>query len=165
LGVERAGVERADLHTSNIYHLLNVTAESVKKLSMALVTTFTELNTLLEAVKSPGNSGAFSLLQRKDGASTLPGQPRISLKPTELEEYLRAAHLTPELDKAVSKLWLVSILENMKSNAPLTLLLRRFLPLIQATFLQYTTNPLEAAKSSPSKTPSYTCYGTTIVYS
>jgi len=71
------------------------------------VTEISELNKLLNA-NNPSDDPQSIILTRVDNASTLPGQPRVSLFASDFNEYLRTAFLTPELDQAVSKLWLVS---------------------------------------------------------
>ncbi|KAF1990169.1 hypothetical protein K402DRAFT_371200 [Aulographum hederae CBS 113979] len=47
-------------------------------------------------------------LSRQRGAQLLPGQPRVCLNDGKLRTYLRKAHLTFDLDKIASHLWLVS---------------------------------------------------------
>jgi hypothetical protein len=59
---------------------------------------------VLEATRIGSQDG----LRRRDGKSTLPGQPRIKLQHPDLIIYLRKAHLTPGLDKLTPHLWLVS---------------------------------------------------------
>ena len=71
------------------------------------VTEISELNKLLKAI-NPSDDPRSIILTRVDKASTLPGQPRVSLFTSDFRDYLRTALLTPALDKAVSKLWLVS---------------------------------------------------------
>lgn len=41
-------------------------------------------------------------------SSTLPGQPRIGLDRSDLNEYLQREHLTPDLDLLAPNLWLAS---------------------------------------------------------
>jgi hypothetical protein len=72
------------------------------------VTEATELYTLLKAIQRPDNRTTHYNLERVDLEITLPGQARIALQEPHLAHYLRKDHLTTELDKAASKLWLVS---------------------------------------------------------
>ncbi|MCJ1356798.1 MAG: hypothetical protein MMC33_006794 [Icmadophila ericetorum] len=47
-------------------------------------------------------------LVRADGQLTLPGQPRVVLKQSEIERYMEKDILVPTLDQLAPKLWLVS---------------------------------------------------------
>ncbi|OCK72840.1 hypothetical protein K432DRAFT_430872 [Lepidopterella palustris CBS 459.81] len=61
----------------------------------------TELAPILDVVQINGRK----VLQRRDGHTTLPGQPRKALQGDALLPYLRQAHLTAELDKMAPKLY------------------------------------------------------------
>ena len=55
------------------------------------------------------NSEAIISLQRTDPSlTTLPGQARVELRSSDLDEYLRREFLVPQLDQLAPKLWLVS---------------------------------------------------------
>jgi hypothetical protein len=64
----------------------------------------TELASILDVIQINGRR----ILQRRDGKTTLPGQPYKTLQGDDLLPYLRQAHLTTELDKMASKLYYVS---------------------------------------------------------
>ncbi len=61
----------------------------------------------LESIGKPGGL-RHRVLRRTDGKSTLPGQPWVKIGSGKLLDYLRRAFLTPDIDKVVPHLWLVS---------------------------------------------------------
>lgn len=55
------------------------------------------------------NSEAITALRRTDPSLTaLPGQARVELRSSKLDEYLREEFLVPQLDQLAPRLWLVS---------------------------------------------------------
>lgn len=63
----------------------------------------TELAPILDVIEVNGRK----ILQRRDGKTTLPGQPRKAIQGDDLLPYLRQAHLTDELDKMAPNLYYV----------------------------------------------------------
>jgi hypothetical protein len=63
----------------------------------------TELAPILDVVQTNSRKA----LTRRDGKTTLPGQPWKKLQGDDLLPYLRQAHLTTELDKMAPNLYYV----------------------------------------------------------
>lgn len=98
-----------------VQHWNSLSPQSVVTVIMPIIHTKIELNKDLSLITS--GTGENSLHRaRQDELHCLPGQARTSLDNAPLKKYLREALLAPNLDKIALYLWLVRMINDLRSR-------------------------------------------------
>jgi hypothetical protein len=120
----------------------------------ALITAESELD---KGLRLERTGPCPKLCDASGGGSTLPGQPRIELKSSDLGPYLDREHLVPDLDQLAPKLWLVSSWHPFLGESSSSTI--RCQPLAVHTSRHYIIKPFEGVPSSWQNILSSILYG------